>query len=46
VVSGVIDKPTADHKIGNFKLDYLAEYESIFKKVLNCAHMKLFDEKN
>jgi hypothetical protein len=28
--SGVID--TADHKIGDFKVEFLGEYESIFQK--------------
>jgi hypothetical protein len=31
-VSGVIG--TADHKVGDFKVEFLSEYESIFKKAL------------
>jgi hypothetical protein len=43
---GVID--AADHKIGDFKVEFLSEYKTIFKKALtrgSVFHDKLFDEK-
>jgi hypothetical protein len=45
--SVVID--TADHKIGELKVEYLGEYEYIFKKALTRGSVsleELFDEKN
>jgi hypothetical protein len=45
--SSVID--TASAKIGDFKVEYLREFEAICKKALTCesgAQVGLFDEKN
>jgi hypothetical protein len=47
LVSSVID--TADHKIGDFKVEFLGEYESILKKGStrgSVSQEELFDEKN
>jgi hypothetical protein len=47
MVSGVID--TAHHKIGDFKVDFLGEYESIFNRAStrgSVSQEELSDVKN
>jgi hypothetical protein len=47
LVSDVTD--TADHKIGDIKVDFLGEFESICKKALariSVAQVEMFDGKN